>query len=133
VVVEADKIRMAMGHRWNSYVEGFVGAVKHTMVRALLYEHDVLVDGTHSKSSHIQQLFEIDQDAEFFFIDTPPGLCKQRAVETGQADLIPVIDRIAGQLMELAGASHWDDVTEEKIAFAVNSAKLMAWEQVIAD
>jgi len=133
VVVEADKIRMAMGHRWNSYVEGHVGAVKNTMVRALLYEHDVLVDGTHSKHEHIQQLFEIDNSAEFYFIDTPPGLCKQRAIETGRPDLVGVIDRVAKQLMDLVGVEHWDDMTAESVAVAVNPIRLLALEQAITD
>lgn len=133
VVVEADKIRRAMGHRWNSFVEGHVSATKYTMIRALLYEHDVLVDGTHSKQGHIRRLFEIDNSAEFYFVDTPPSVCEQRAVASGQHDLIPVIDRIHKQLLDLVGVNHWDDMTSDSVAAAVNPIRLLAWEQVITD
>lgn len=102
------------------------------MIRALLYEHDVLVDGTHSTKKHIQRMFEIDNEAEFFFVDTPPSICKHRAIATGQRDLVPVIDRITDQLMELTNSSYWDDVCDN-INQYVNPIRLLAWEQVISD
>jgi hypothetical protein len=132
VVVCAARIRRALGHQWNSYAEGFVDATKHTMIRALLYDYDVLVDGTHTTRPSIQRMFEIDPEAEFMFLDTPPTLCKDNALREGRADLVPVIDRMAAQMLNLAGVDHWDDI-EARMEGAVNSIRLLAWEQVIAD
>lgn len=99
VVVCADDIRLAMGHRWNSNVEGFVHAVKDTMIKAhLLRGCDVLVDGTHTTPGSIKQMLMFDVDAKFVIIDTPPNICKERAKATGQEDLYSVIDRMAAQL-----------------------------------
>lgn len=132
VIVCAARIRRALGHRWNSYVEGFVDATKHTMIRALLYDYDVLVDGTHTTRPSIQRMFEIDPEAEFVFVDTPPNMCKENAIQAGREDLVPVIDRMAAQMLNLTGADHWDDVAD-RMDGAVNAIRLLAWEQVIAD
>lgn len=133
VVVCADDIRLAFGHRWNSLAEGFVDATKHTMIRALLQNHDVLVDGTHTTLSHIKRLFEIDAEAEFFFIDTSPGLCKIRAEETEQYDLIPVIDRMSCQLMELVGVENWNYMVWDTVYASINPLRMLAWAQTISD
>lgn len=132
VIVCAARIRRALGHRWNSYAEGYVDATKHTMIRALLYDYDVLVDGTHTTRPSIQRMFEIDPEAEFVFVDTPPTMCKQNALQAGREDLVPVIDRMAAQMLNLTGADHWDDVAD-RMDGAVNAIRLLAWEQVIAD
>ena len=132
VIVCAARIRRALGHRWNSYVEGFVDATKHTMIRALLYDYDVVVDGTHTSRPSIQRMFEIDPEAEFVFVDTPPTLCKDNAIRAGRKDLVPVIDRMAAQLLNLANADHWDDIAE-RMDGAVNAIRLLAWEQGIED
>lgn len=133
VVVCADDIRLAFGHRWNSLAEGFVDATKHTMIRALLQNHDVLVDGTHTTLSHIKRLFEIDPEAEFLFVDTPPGICKTRAEETEQYDLIPVIDRMSCQLIELVGVDNWNYMTWDAVYASINPLRMLAWEQTITD
>lgn len=133
VVVCSDNIRLALGHRWNSLAEGFVDATKHTMIRALLQNHDVLVDGTHTTPSHIKRLFEIDSEAEFIFVDTPPGICRVRAEETGQTDLLPVIDKMAHQLMKLVGVDHWDYMVWDAVSASINPLRMLAWAQTIQD
>lgn len=133
VIVCSDDIRIALGHRWNSLAEGFVDATKHTMIRALLQNHDVLVDGTHTTPSHIVRLFEIDSEAEFFFVDTPPGICKTRAEKTGQKDLLPIIDRMSHQLMELVGVDHWDYMVGDAVDASVGPLRMLAWKQTIED
>ena len=116
VVVSGDAIRLALGHRFNTATEGFVDATKHTMIKALLQDHDVLVDGTHSKEDHILRLFEIDQDAQYYIVDTTPEICTQRAVDTNQQDLCRVIDRVYGQMRDLASSygdyKFWDSILE---------------------
>jgi len=102
VVVCRDTIRLAMGHRWNSYVESHVNAVAETMTRALLYEHDVLLDETNTTKSSVMKNFLLDPDADYHFVDTSPDICKSRARTTNQEDLFPVIDRMYDNLARLA-------------------------------
>ena len=90
------------------------------------------LDGTHTTRPSIQRMFEIDPEAEFFFVDTPPTVCKDNAVRAGREDLVPVIDRMAAQLLTLARADHWDDIAD-RMDGAVNAIRLLAWEQGIED
>ena len=101
-IVCADDIRLSLGHRWNGHVEPFVNAIKLTMIKTLLYKHDVLVDGTHTTTKSILELLNIDRDALTFVIYTNPQICKQRAKETNQEDLYPIIDRMYFQLLEMS-------------------------------
>lgn len=104
VVVSADRVRLAMGHRWNGVVEPHVGAVCDTMIRALLYDHDVLVDETHTSARSISRTLQISSVANWYFVDTVPAVCKQRAIDTGQPDLVSVIDRMHQNLGRLCNA-----------------------------
>lgn len=100
-VVTVDNIRLALGHRYNSYVEGFVDACKHTMIRTLLYEHDVLVDDTHTTEKSICELFDINIDATYTLMPPDIKLCKEGAESTNQKDLFPIIDRMFNSLCNL--------------------------------
>ena len=101
-IVCADDIRLSLGHRWNGHIEPFVNAIKLTMIKTLLYKHDVLVDGTHTTTKSILELLNIDRDALPFVIYTNPQICKQRAKETNQEDLYSIIDRMYFQLLEMS-------------------------------
>ena len=101
-IVCADDIRLSLGHRWNGHIEPFVNAIKLTMIKTLLYKHDVLVDGTHTTTKSILELLNIDRDALPFVIYTNPQICKQRAKETNQEDLYSIIDRMYFQLLEIS-------------------------------
>lgn len=105
VVVCADDIRLALGHRWNGFVEPYVNATKLVMIRTLLQKHDVLVDGTHTTTKSIGELLNIDKDAIPYIIPTLPTECKRRAKETNQEDLYPVIDRMHHQLLSLSNST----------------------------
>ena len=100
VVVCADKIRLTLGNRYNSAVEQYVFAIKHTMIKTLLMDYEVLVDGTHTTKKSIIELLKINIDAWPIFIDTSPEECKKRAIDTKQEDLIPVIDRMYTNIQE---------------------------------
>lgn len=99
VVVCADSIRIALsGDRFNYLTEGFVHSIKHTMIRGFLRDgYDVLVDGTHTTKNSIMSLLSLDIDAMPCFMNTPINICKTRAVECGQQDLLPVINRMYEQ------------------------------------
>lgn len=100
VVVNADSIRLALsGDRWNYLTEPFVHAIKNTMIRTLLNQgYKVLVDGTHTTIKSISELFDIDNNARYYIINTPKEECIRRAIESKQSDLIPVIERMSNQL-----------------------------------
>lgn len=100
VVVCADDIRLALhGQPFIQTAEGVVHTVKELMIKTLLIGgNDVLVDGTHTKLEYIKDLLYIDSTADFYIVDTPPEVCKERAKETNQEYLLPVIDRMHIQL-----------------------------------
>ena len=101
VLVCADDIRFSLGFRFNWRLEDYVHCVKNTMIKTLLYKHDVLVDGTHTTKGSIIALLNIDINADYYRMDTSVEECCRRAVATGQSDLIPVIERMGKQLAAL--------------------------------
>ena len=110
VIVCADDIRLSLGFRYNWRLEDYVHCVKNTMIKSLLYKHDVLVDGTHTTKGSIIALLNIDIDADYYRMDTSVEECCRRAVATGQDDLIPVIERMGKQLSSLPPM---DEIREE--------------------
>lgn len=103
VIVCSDDIRMALhGCRFNSLAESMVGSIKEIMVRALLRRgFDVIVDGTHTTENSIKKILSLDKNAQYVYINTSAEKCKERARETDQEDLCPVIDRMEFNLEEL--------------------------------
>lgn len=103
IVVCGDYIRLALtGNRYNSLTEDYVSAIKYTMIRALMLQgYDVLVDGTHTTKNSILKLLSIDKNAELLYVETTPEECKNRAIKTGQDDLIPVINRMYNNMQQI--------------------------------
>lgn len=118
-IVCSDDIRLALtGERFNANAEGFVHAIQKVMIKSLLNRgFDVCVDGTHSKLEHIKELLYIDPDADYLIVDTPPEVCKERAIATNQSDLLPIIDRMWKQLSE------WKDDAENQISLLRKQVK----------
>lgn len=106
VVLCRDDLRLACGSLFNTYLEGYIAACAQTTARALLLRHDVLLDETHTTRGSILQAFELDIDANWYFVNTPPEVCKERAICTGQEDLLPVIDRMFENLWCLTHAEN---------------------------
>lgn len=102
-VVCADNIRLAVtGQRYNRRAESTVFMIKQYMIETLLSRgHYVLVDGTHTTETSIRRILEIDRDATWTIINTPVAICKKRAMETNQPDLVPVLDRTNQQMKKL--------------------------------
>jgi len=102
-VVCADNIRHQL-YGQPMYVGGeeIVHAVKHLMIRSLLHRgNTVIVDGTHTRAEHIEQLLKIGYGAQGIFFPTDPETCKKRAIDTQQEYLLPVIDRMVDNLKNL--------------------------------
>jgi len=113
VVVCADRIRLAMGHRWNGIIEPHVAAVANTMIRALLYDHDVLIDETHTTATSIGRTLQIDPTAKWYYVKERPEVCIERAIKTKQDDLIPVIKRMENNLLNLCDCDDFRDVQDK--------------------
>lgn len=100
-IVCSDDIRLALhGCRWSTLAEDMVHAIQGVMIRALLKRSDVLIDGTNTTKSTIRKLLSYYVDADFCIIDTPKEICIQRAIDTNQLDLLPIIERMDKQLKE---------------------------------
>jgi predicted kinase len=102
VIIAGDDIRKALtGERYNDLAEGFVRSIKYTMVRALFNRgHYIILDGTYTKIYNWRELFQVDKDLEYTFIDTEVSECIRRAILTQQDDLIPVIQKMADNLIQ---------------------------------
>ena len=111
VVLSGDDIRMALYYkRYIDACEPFVHEIYRVMTKSLLLQggHHVMLNDTHTSIFSIEKVFKLDKNAQFIYIPTPPDVCKQRAIDTGQEDLFPVIDRMYKQLQKLAVYA-WDD------------------------
>lgn len=105
VVVNGDNVRLALhDHRFIFKAEPIVHGIYQTMVRALLLNPQlhVLMDDTHTTVSSIRTVLTIDDNAEFIYVPCNTEVARQRAIETNQTDLIPVIDRMHGNLTHLS-------------------------------
>lgn len=129
LILSGDDIRKAIcGERFNSYTEDFVAATLHVALRALFNRgHHILVDDTHSSWKNILPKLYIDPNLEVEWMIPNKevhskefkeyvGLCKLRAINTNQADLIPVIERMASNLAKLLPTFDEDLVKYRKMA-----------------
>jgi hypothetical protein len=103
VVVCMDKFRLALyGTRYNGYLEGLVSFLKPVILNWLLDSgYDVYSDGTNTTASSLKRLFQLDPNAKVVFFDTEPQICKERAAQTNQSDLVPIIDRMYNNLKQM--------------------------------
>jgi hypothetical protein len=104
VVVNGDNVRLALhGMRYVHSAEPIVHGIYNTMVKALLLNPNLslLMDDTHTTVSSIRNVLNMDVDAEFIYVHCHPETAKDRAINTNQRDLIPVIDRMWDNLQDL--------------------------------
>lgn len=115
VIVNSDQIRLSIhGERYNKHAEPFVRAVTMAMVKSLYGQgYNVLIDETNTTVGSIRQWLEIDSKTEFIYLDTPMQTCQERAMDTGQDDLVNVIIKMYSNLQETQWYSvgHWTDVS----------------------
>ena len=104
-IVNPDSIRLAIhGQRFQSLAEDFVWATAKVMVRALfLAGHGtVIVDATNTTRKRRDMWKTCKEWSTVFkLIDTTKEVCLERA--TGDAEIIPVIERMATQYEPLEG------------------------------
>lgn len=105
-IVNPDSIRLALhGKAFEALAEKFVWAIAHAMVRALfLAGHDtVIVDGTNNTKKRRDEWQSKEWKTYFKCFNADNFLCKERAVESGREDLIPVIERMWETRKSLSG------------------------------
>jgi predicted kinase len=102
VIVCADDIRKALhGCRWSGVAEEMVHGIQGVMIRSFLSRgFHIICDGTNTTKSSIKRLLSFYPNAEYFILDTPIEECKNRADNSNQKDLFPIIERMNEQLCE---------------------------------
>ena len=102
-VVNPDSIRLAVtGQRFVPSAEPIVWMVVKYMVASLfLAGHEtVILDATSVTHARRDQFLSKDWEPYVKVFDTPPTVCKERALATGQPDLLPVIDQMHREWQE---------------------------------
>jgi adenylate kinase family enzyme len=97
-IVNRDSVRLALhGMRFLPEAEQMVAAIVKIMVKALFLagHSNIVLDECNQTVKRRREWFSDNWSTEFVYIDTPVEICQQRAIETGQEDLIPVITRMA--------------------------------------
>lgn len=96
-IVSPDAIRLALhGERWNALAEPFVWAIAKVMVRALFIAgHDtIILDSTALTKARRKEWESKSWIRKYIEFNTPKDVCIERARETNQEDLIPVIEKM---------------------------------------
>lgn len=129
VVVNSDQIRLALhNQRYCREAEPFVHAITKVVVRAWYnMGYHLLIDETNTTEGSIRQWLEIDADAEFVYIDTPPDVCKERAYACGHYDLADkgVIDHMYNNLTKLCnrGKVFFDHPNEDDLMMTIEDIR----------
>ncbi len=98
-IVRRDAIRLALhGQRWEANAEPMVKAMSLYMIRALFEAgHEVVIcdETNYSRAARTSLTDPAGRwQVKYYPVLTSPDVCKERAVATGQSDLIPVIDEM---------------------------------------
>lgn len=96
-IVRRDAIRLALhGQRFALDAEPMVKAMSLYMIKSLFIAgHDVVIcDETNYSRAARNALKSPEWETTFYEVKTSPEVCKERAVATGQSDLLPIIDEM---------------------------------------
>lgn len=97
-IVNPDSIRLAMhGQRFAALAEPMVWAVAKIMVRALfLAGHDmVTLDATNTTRKRRDEWKSSEWARTFDVVSASAEVCRERAMEANDTEILPVIDRMA--------------------------------------
>lgn len=103
-IVSRDAIRLALhGQRYAMEAEDFTRAFYKLMVRALFEAGSeiVLADETHYSRAARMFISDGPWETRWLEVQTPPEICKERAIATNQHDLLPVIDSMVARYESL--------------------------------
>lgn len=98
-IVRRDAIRLALhGKRYEALAEPMIKAVSNLMIRSLFEAgHSVVICDETNVSKAARDYLKGDWLVRFYEVPTSVDICKERALLTGQEDLIPVIEAMAAR------------------------------------
>lgn len=89
--INRDQIRLSLyGQRFFRGGEGFVSAITNTMLSVLNEENDIVLD----ECNLTRKKRLTHPNAYWVYFNTDAEVCKKRAIETNQEDLVDVIDNM---------------------------------------
>ncbi len=96
VVLSGDLFRLSIhGQRFLLQGEELVKGTMFTAARALLMDgYEVLLDETNSSINSIRSILSLSPNPRLILFNTSAKICKQRATECGQQDLLSSIERM---------------------------------------
>jgi len=110
-IVNPDSVRLAMyGQRFIVEAESFVWATVKVMIKALFRAgHQIVVfDATNTVADLRNDMRSSEYKSVYKVVNTDLEICKQRAIDDGMEDLVPIIERMS---------AYFDDLTEEEILY----------------
>jgi len=110
-IVNPDSVRFAMyGQRFIVEAESFVWATVKVMIKALFRTgHQIVVfDATNTVADLRNDMRSSEYKSVYKVVNTDLEICKQRAIDDGMEDLVPIIERMS---------AYFDDLTEEEILY----------------
>ena len=99
-IVSKDNIRLALhGRAYETLAEPFVKAISKVMVHSLfLSGHRVVIaDETHYSRAARTFMADGPWTTRFYVVPTSAEICSQRAIDTGQSYLLPVIKEMVAR------------------------------------
>jgi predicted kinase len=106
VIISADKLRyLIYNQRFWSDGEPMMWAVRKIMLKSLIEQGvDIIVDETNTTKKARQEIIKLATKYGYHIkalvFDIDAEVCRQRAIESNQEDLIPIIDRMVNQYEE---------------------------------
>ena len=114
--VSADQLRLLIhGRRYLAEKEHLVWWVRGIMLRALMQQElDVVIDQTNTTRARRKELIRLAEEYGYttvaVILERDIGTCKERAVRTGQEDLIPVIEEYAQAYEPVSESEGFDEI-----------------------
>ena len=125
-IVSRDCLRLAVhGQRYLAPAEPLIKSLDLYMIRALfLAGHDIVIcDETNYSEAARKHLKDSSWTTVFYPVYTTKEVCQERAVDTNQADLVPVIEEMNARYEPLNPDEYiFENVTNGKLVFN-NSTK----------
>ncbi len=102
VVLSGDSFRQSIyGERFRIEGELFVRATLLAAVKALVRDgYEILIDETNTSVYHIEEILHVDKNAHAYVFYTSAEVCKERAIDCNQLDLLTSIDRMDRNLFQ---------------------------------
>lgn len=116
VKVSADQLRLLIyGKRFMYKGESEVWRTREVMLKALMEQGlEIVIDETNMSKESRRGLIELAQEYLYqpvaIVIKTDKEVCKRRAIETNQEDLIPVIERMAKKYEEVTEKEGFQEI-----------------------